>query len=103
MNRHSYWITTALGALACLLVATAATLHATNADLRARVGERQNYVQQSVQLEGLYREIVRALAELGARHNDGDMRALLSRHGITYNANPAAPAPAPAAPPSNRK
>jgi len=52
-----------------------------------------------VQLEGLYREIIRALAELGARNNDQDVRALLQRHGISYTVNaPAAAEPAAAAP-----
>jgi hypothetical protein len=53
---------------------------------------RQQYVQQSVQLEGLYREIIRALAELGARNNDQDVRAMLQRHGISYTVNPPAAA-----------
>lgn len=40
-------------------------------------------------------EAVRALAELGARHNDEAVRSLLQRHGITYTVTPpAAPAAA---------
>lgn len=55
-------------------------------------------------METLYREIVRALAELAARNNDADVRAMLGRHGITYTVNAPAqsggaagtsPAPAP--------
>jgi D-alanine-D-alanine ligase-like ATP-grasp enzyme len=59
-------------------------------------------VQQSLQLEGLYREIVRALAELGARNNDEQVRGLLQQHGISYTVNPPAAA-APAAPAAARK
>ena len=95
MSRVQHAIVTALAALALVLVAADLTLASLNRGLQADSALRQQYVQQSVQLEGLYREIVRALAELGARHNDEAVRALLQRHGITYTVNaPAAPAPA---------
>lgn len=87
MNRLQYWAATVLGA-ACLLLAVGHILLASmNRSLQADIGQRQQFVQQSVQLEGLYREIIRALAELGARNNDQDVRALLQRHGITYSVN----------------
>jgi len=94
MNRIQFGTVTALASLAALAMATSVTLASMNRSLQGDIGQRQQYVQQSVQLEGLYREIVRALAELGARNNDQDVRTLLQRHGITYSVN----APAPAAP-----
>lgn len=94
MSRVQYWIATALGGLCLLLALANVTLASMNRGLQGDIAQRQQYVQQSVQLEGLYREIIRALAELGARNNDQDVRALLQRHGITYTVNaPAAPAP----------
>jgi hypothetical protein len=97
MNRLQYWTLTVLAA-ACLMVAAAnVALSSSNRSLQSDFGVRQQYVQQSVQLEGLYREIIRALAELGARNNDQDVRALLQRHGISYTVNPPAAA-APGAP-----
>ena len=87
MNRLSYWTVTALAASCLLLVAAHALLQTMNRSLRADVETRQQYVQQSLQLEGLYREIVRSLAELGARNKDEQVRALLERHGITYSVN----------------
>ena len=94
MSRMQWWFVSALAGLALLLMASSLTLGALNRSLQAEVGVRQQYVQQSLQLETLYREIIRALAELGARNNDGNLREMLQRHGITYDA---APAPAPAA------
>ncbi len=35
------------------------------------------------------------LAELGARNNDEDVRAMLQRHGISYSVNTPAPTAAP--------
>ena len=100
MNKPQFWAATALGALCLALALANVTMASMNRGLQGDINVRQQYVQQSVQLEGLYREIVRALAELGARHNDQAVRALLQQHGISYTVNaPAAPAaPAAAAP-----
>jgi hypothetical protein len=99
MNRVQFGVATTLAGLAALTMVASVTLATMNRSLQQEIGQRQQYVQQSVQLEGLYREIVRALAELGARNNDQDVRALLQRHGITYSANaPAAANPPPQAP-----
>lgn len=96
MSRIQHLTTTVLAVLVLALVGADLALASLNRDLQADVGLRQQYVQQSLQLEGLYREIVRALAELGARNNDEAVRSLLAGHGITYSVTPAASAPAPA-------
>jgi hypothetical protein len=88
MNRLQFTLATGLGALCLLLAGTNVTVSALNRGLQGDIALRQQYVQQSVQLEGLYKEIIRALAELGARNNDQDVRVLLQRHGITYSVNP---------------
>lgn len=90
MTRAQYWIVTFLAAASFAAMLTTITLGYNNGLARADVTQRQQFVQQSVQLEGLYREIIRALAELGARNNDGDVKAMLQKHGITYNVNPPA-------------
>jgi len=87
MSRLQYWAATVLGAVCLLLAVGNITLASMNRSLQGEVSQRQQFVQQSVQLEGLYREIIRALAELGARNNDQDVRALLQKHGITYTVN----------------
>ena len=104
MTRMQWWTTSALAALALLLMVTSLGLGAMNRSLQGDIAVRHQYVQQSVQLETLYRDIIRALAELGARNNDQNLRDMLQRHGISYNVNapaapnaPAGPAPAAAA------
>jgi hypothetical protein len=92
MNRVQYGTVTALAALSLLTLAVGQTLHSLNQGLQGDIGVRQQYVQQSLQLETLYREIIRALAELGARHNDSQVKEMLGKHGITYSANGAAAA-----------
>lgn len=97
MTKTQYWIANGVGASCLALLAAQLTLVSLNRGLRADIETRQQYVQQSLQLEGLYREIVRALAELGARNNDEQVRSLLQQHGISYTVNPPAAAAAPAA------
>jgi hypothetical protein len=97
-----YWIVTIVASASLALLALNVYFLRDNRAVQKEITARQQFVQQSVQLEGLYREIVRALAELAARNNDADVRAMLAKHGITYTVNPSAPgagAPAPAAPP----
>lgn len=96
MTKIQYWIAMVLGAACFAAMAANVTLGTLNHSSRADVTQRQQYVQQSVQLEGLYKEIIRALAELGTRNNDADVKALLQRHGITVNVNAPAAAAAPA-------
>lgn len=97
MTRTQFWLTTSLGIASLLLVSINMLLVRDNQATRNDIALRQQYVQQSVQLESLYREIVRSLAELAARNKDADVTALLQRHGITYNVGPAGAAAAPAA------
>ena len=97
MNKLQYWTLTTLATCCLALAGGNVALSSSNRGLQSEIGVRQQYVQQSMQLEGLYREITRALAELGARNNDPDVRALLQRHGIAYTVDPPASA-APAAP-----
>lgn len=99
MSRVQLGVATLLGVCCLLMALVNLTLGSMNRGLQGEIGVRQQYVQQSVQLESLYREIIRGLAELGARNNDQDVRAMLQRHGISYSVNapvaPAAPAAAP--------
>ena len=86
MRKVQYWVVTAVAAASLAAMLASVTLGYGNAASRTEVNQRQQFVQQSVQLEGLYREIVRALAELASRNNDSDVKAMLQKHGITYTA-----------------
>ncbi len=94
MTSVLFWTVTMLAGLGVVASAGNIALQSSNRSAQAEVAQRQQFVQQSLQLEGLYREIARALAELGARNNDEQVRALLQRHGITYTMNAAAAVPA---------
>ena len=104
MSNTRYWILTLIAAASFVAMLVNIALGVTNGNARTDVNQRQQFVQQSVQLEGLYKDIVRSLAELGARNNDGDVKAMLQKNGITYTANANAPgSPAPGTPAPVRK
>lgn len=95
-----YTLLNALGALALLLVIANGALFTQNRDAQQQVNARQQFLQQTTALEGLYRDIVKSLAELAIKNNDAQLLQMLASQGINVSVNALAPAPAPApAPP----
>jgi type VI protein secretion system component VasK len=95
-----------LGVIALCLALGNAVLFSINRDAQAEVNNRQQYLQQTVGLEGLYRDIVKALAELAVKNNDAQLLQMLAAQGINVSVNPPAPAAAgtlPAAPAAGAK
>ena len=82
-----FWALSVAALLVLALVLANVFLSRSNAQLQREVNERQLYIQQTLQLEGLYREMVRALAELAVQNKDERLRALLASQGITVNLN----------------
>lgn len=88
------------GSLMALLVVNA-FLFTANRELQTAIAGRSQFVQQSLQLQGLYQQMVRSLAELSVRHGDADLKAVLTDHGISVaipEKVPAASAPSQSAP-----
>ena len=83
MRPAPFWTLSALAFLALALVVVNVFLSRSNAELQREVNERQLYIQQTLQLEGLYRDMVRGLAELAVQNKDDRLRALLASQGIT--------------------
>ena len=79
---------TLAAALGVILALTNMVLFERNRSLQAEVGSRAQYIQQSVQLEGLQREIVNAIANLAVRNKDDALKTILTQQGITFNAAP---------------
>jgi hypothetical protein len=99
LKKWEFWTLTTLALLAAIFVVTNMLLFMSNRGVQVEVAARQEYIQQSVQLEGLYRDIVKALADLSVRNQDEDLKSLLASQGISITIN--AP-PAPAAPTANQ-
>lgn len=98
--RMSGWqaCVTLAAALGVVLAVTNMIFFERNRSLREEVGSRAQYIQQSVQLEGLHREIVSAIANLAVRNKDDALKTILTQQGITFNVGPPASTAAPQAP-----
>jgi hypothetical protein len=90
LARWQFWVTTVVALLVALLAGYTMMLFGQNRTAQAELTSRAQFVQQSVQLEGLYRDIVKALADLSVRNQDKAIGDLLTSQGITVNAAAAA-------------
>ena len=86
LKKWEFWFLTAVGALTLVLVVVNASLFLANRSTQIDINSRQQFVQQSIQLEGLYREIVKALADLSIKNGDKQIKDMLSAQGITVTA-----------------
>jgi hypothetical protein len=84
-------VLTALAVLMLLLVLVNILLGLGNQSLRAEVSERQQFITQSIQLEGLHREIVTVVATVALKTKDEQLKSLLAAQGITLDQTPAQP------------
>ena len=90
---------TLAAALVIFLILTDMIFFEWNRTLQAEVNSRAQFIQQTVQLEALHRDIVNAIANLSVRNKDDALKAILSQQGITINVAPqATPAPSTQAP-----
>ena len=94
LKKNEFRLLTVLAAVGVLLAIANMILFSQNRAAQAEVGQRAQFIQQTAQLEPLYREMVKALGELTVRNNDTQLRDLLAKQGITVNMPPP-PAPAP--------
>ncbi|MEO8836772.1 MAG: hypothetical protein ABI364_08535 [Caldimonas sp.] len=90
LTRWQFNALTGLGGLSLLLTLVNATLFTFNRDAQAAIAQRQQYIQQSIALEGLYREIVKALAESATRGNDRGLLDILAAQGLSVTVDGAA-------------
>ena len=100
LTTWQYRLLMALGIAALLLVIVNSTLLTLNRTRQLEINNRLQFVQQSVQLEGLYRDIVKALAELAVKGNDTQILQMLTAQGISVTSTPS-PSPVTQAPPTS--
>jgi len=98
LTKGAFWTLVVLGLASLVLAGLNMTLFSQNRLAQADMQARAQYIQQSIQLEPLYREMVKALAEMSMRNNDAQLRDLLAKRGITLSAPPGAPAAQPPMP-----
>ncbi len=105
LKRWQFWLSTLVATVALALVVTNMTLFASNRNLQQQIAARQQFIQQSVQLESIYQQLIKSLAELSTANNDEQLRTVLASQGITVtrNAAPADAAPSRPAGPARKQ
>lgn len=83
LKKNEFMILTVVSVLLAGMILASALLDRANRKLQAEVVQRQAYIQQSVQLEGLYVEMIKAVAELSERAQDPALRKVLTDQGMT--------------------
>lgn len=74
-----------LALVATVLVVVNMFLYVANQKLNREVAERQQFIVQTAQVQGVAKDIVTALANLAIKNNDEQIKQLLASHGITYS------------------
>ena len=83
-------LVTAIAVLGSILVLVNVSIHRANRTLQADVAQRQQFINQSIQLSRLNNEFIKALAQLSAETEDESIRQLLADEGVTFTVNPPA-------------
>jgi len=84
-----------LGFITLILVFVNIFLLVGNQSLQRIIGERQQVIMRSVQMQGPAREVVTALANLAVRTENEQLKSLLAKHGITVSVSRGSAADAP--------
>jgi len=98
-----YRLSVALSGITLILVIVYIVLFQDNRTVQSEINQRQQFINQSIQLGRVNDALIRALATTAFSDKDDKLRDLLAQSGITINpttgapereAAPAAPAPA---------
>ena len=92
MSKKVKIVLTTLAVLVLLLVLINILIGLGNQSLQAEVGERQQVIAQTMQLEALNRQLINVLVNLAMKTNDEQLKKVLAESGINLSMGPE-PAP----------
>jgi hypothetical protein len=90
VKKMQYNLLLLIAVAALILVLVNIGLFYSNQGMSDTVAGRQQYLQQSDQLQQIYRPMINNLIELATKNNDTQIRDLLASQGITYDQKSAA-------------
>ncbi len=88
-----YWVTVGLSGVTLVLVVAYIVLAQDNRANQAEANQRQQFINQSIQLGRINEALIRALAAGAVNDKDEKLRDLLAQNGITINPTTGAPEP----------
>ena len=90
-NSWLYRLLVALSVITLVLVVVFIILVQDNRSIQAEVNQRQQFINQSIQLGRVNEALIRALASTATASGDEKLRDLLTQSGITINPATGAP------------
>jgi hypothetical protein len=94
MRQKGKIVLTVLSVLVLLLVLVNIVIGIGNQSIQSDVGERQQIIAQTMQLEALNRQLINVLANLALKTNDEPLMGVLAAAGINLQTGPQTRAPA---------
>lgn len=89
MTKKAKIVLTAWSALILVIVLVNILVALGNQSIQAEVGERQQEIAQTIQLEALNRQLVTVLASMAVKTNDEQLKKLLADSGVNLGGAPA--------------
>jgi len=86
-----YRVLAALSGITLILVVAYVVLVQENRSVQAEVNQRQQFINQSIQLGRISDALIRALASAAVNNQDDKLRDLLAQNGFTINPTTGAP------------
>ena len=86
-----YRLLVALSGITLILVVIYIVLIQDNRSVQAEVNQRQQFINQSIQLGRISDALIRAMAATAVSNKDDRLRDLLAQNGITINPTTGAP------------
>ncbi|WP_138516361.1 hypothetical protein [Rhodoferax bucti] len=92
LTKTQYFLSATLGGAAIALAVANGVMFTANQAVQAELAQKQAYLQQTGQLEGIYTNIATSLAQWAVKDNDRAVIDMLGNLGlrVTTNAAPAA-------------
>ncbi len=79
---------TPLGVLLIIFALVNVLLTLGNQSLRVQLAQRQQLINQSIQMEAIHREIVTGIATIAVKTNDAELKNLLASQGVNLGGDP---------------
>lgn len=92
-----YRVIVALSGITLILVFVYLVVGEQNRAVQAKINERQQFINQSVQFARINEVLVRLIATAAVNDKDDKLRSLLTQNGFGIDPKTGAPVPAPAA------
>jgi hypothetical protein len=86
-----YRLLVALAGITLILVVVYIVVIQDNRSVQTEVNQRQQFINQSIQLGRVNDALIRALAAAAVSNNDDKLRGLLAQNGVTINPTTGAP------------